>query len=183
MTNDPATDEGPADWQALPTTACTGGQVTVLDAGPASPYPSTCSIPATPGSIADVNVQLNRFSHTYPDDLDLLLVAPNGDNAIFMSDAGGSADKANCPLSIDDEAGTALPDWAGLACPGSYKPANYGSGDPFPAPGAGAERGRQPLHLRRRRAHRHWSLYVVDDQAQDTGRIASWRLTITIVPP
>ena len=62
----------------------TGGQVTVLDAGPASPYPSTCSIPATQGSIADVNVQLNRV-HTYPDDMDLLLVAPNGDNAIFMS--------------------------------------------------------------------------------------------------
>ena len=41
------------------------------------------------GSITDVNVQINGLSHTYPDDIDMLLVSPGGQNAIFMSDAGG----------------------------------------------------------------------------------------------
>ena len=41
------------------------------------------------GAISDVNVPLTGLSHTYPDDIDMLLVSPGGQNAIFMSDAGG----------------------------------------------------------------------------------------------
>ena len=182
LTNNPADDESP-DWQPSPTITCTGGQVTVLDAGPASPYPSTCSIPATPESIADVNVQLNRLSHTYPDDIDLLLVAPNGDNAIFMSDAGTLVDVLNCTLKIDDEAATKLPDTNGITCPGNYKPANHGAGDPFPAPAPAPSGAVNLSTFDGGTPSGTWSLYVVDDQAQDTGHIARWRLTITLAQP
>jgi len=182
LTNNPASDTDP-DWQPVPTTTCTGGPVTVMDAGPASPYPSTCSIPPMPGSIADVNVQLNRLSHTYPDDMDLLFVAPNGDNAIFMSDAGTLVDVVNCSLKIDDEAPTTLPDASGITCPGSYKPANHVAGDPFPVPAPIPSGDVKLSTFDGGPASGTWSLYVVDDMPLDTGRIASWKLTIAIVQP
>ena len=182
LTNNPALDTDP-DWQPFPTQTCTGGPVTVLDAGPASPYPSTCSIPPMRASIADVNVQLNRLSHTYPDDIDLLLVAPTGDNATFMSDAGTLVDVLNCTLTIDDEAATTLPDTNGIICPGTYKPANHGAGDAFPAPAPAPSGGVNLSTFDGGTPSGTWSLYVVDDQAQDTGHIASWRLTITLAQP
>ena len=63
------------------------------------------------GAISDVNVQINGLTHTYPDDIDMLLVSPDGQNAIFFSDAGGFTGAVNCDLTIDDQAGTALPDY------------------------------------------------------------------------
>ena len=57
----------------------------------ATPYPSTCVVSGLSGSIRDVNVQPHGLSHTYPDDIDMLLVSPDGQNAIFMSDAGGGS--------------------------------------------------------------------------------------------
>ena len=111
-----------------------GGAITINDAAPATPYPSNCVVSGMSGAITDVNVQFNGLSHTYPDDIDMLLVSPGGQNAIFMSDAGGSNELVNCDLTIDDQAAQSLPDTDGFTCPGSYQPANYEPGDPFPAP-------------------------------------------------
>ena len=154
-----------------------GGAITINDAGPATPYPSTCVVSGLSGSITDVNVQINGLSHTYPDDIDMLLVSPSGQNAIFMSDAGGSFDVVNCDLTIDDEAPAVLPDGSQLACPGSYQPANYEPGDPFPAP-APAPSGSVALStFDGGSPNGTWSLYVVDDAAADVGSITSWSLT------
>ena len=57
--------------------------------GPATPYPSNCVISGLGGTITDVNLELNGLSHTWPDDIDILLVGPGGQNAFVMSDAGG----------------------------------------------------------------------------------------------
>ncbi|TML11737.1 MAG: hypothetical protein E6G31_11125, partial [Actinobacteria bacterium] len=131
------------------------------------------------GTITDLNVQINGLNHTFPDDIDMLLVAPGGQNAIFMSDAGGGTDVVNCNLTLDDEAATALPDNTALTCPGSYQPANYEPGDPFPAP-APAPSGNVNLStFDGGTPNGTWSLYVVDDLAQDTGTITSWSLSIT----
>src|SRR6476646_733066 len=154
-----------------------GGAITINDAGPATPYPSTCVVSGLSGSITDVNVQINGLSHTYPDDIDMLLVSPSGQNAIFMSDAGGSFDVVNCDLTIDDEAPVVLPDGSQLACR-SYQPANYEPGDPFPAP-APAPSGSVALStFDVGSPNGTWSLYVVDDAAADVGSITSWSLTI-----
>ncbi len=47
--------------------------------GPASPYPSALSV-AGPrqGRVLDVNLQINNYSHTCAEDLDVLLVGPPG---------------------------------------------------------------------------------------------------------
>ena len=59
-------------------------------------------------------MQINGLSHTYPDDIDMLLVSPSGQNAIFMSDAGGSFDVVNCDLTIDDEAPVGASGWVAV---------------------------------------------------------------------
>src|SRR4051794_26984104 len=53
--------------------------------GAGSPYPSTLSVSGMLGSITKVTVNLSQLSHTYPDDIDVLLVAPGGQKSILMS--------------------------------------------------------------------------------------------------
>ena len=65
------------------------GRITIPEIGPADPYPSTCSISGLSGTITDVNLVLDGLSHYTPDDIDILLVGPQGQDAVVMSDAGG----------------------------------------------------------------------------------------------
>ncbi len=93
----------------------------------------------------------------------MLLVSPGGQNAIVMSDAGGSTDVVACNLTLDDEAPTQLPDFDAISCPGSYQPADYEAGDPFPAP-APTPSGNVALStFDGGPANGTWSLYIVDD--------------------
>ena len=62
--------------------------------GIANPYPSQIQVSGLrKGKIQDLNVHLNNLSHTFPDDIDVLLAATqiSGINAIIMSDVGGTS--------------------------------------------------------------------------------------------
>src|SRR6266480_1805446 len=63
--------------------------ITIPDSGAGTPYPSTINVSGTAGTISQVVVKLDGYTHTYPDDLDVLLVSPTGQKVIVMSDAGG----------------------------------------------------------------------------------------------
>ena len=137
--------------------------------GPADPYPSTCSISGLSGTITDVNLVLNDLSHTWPDDIDILLVGPQGQDAVVMSDAGDYPDAIFVDLTLDDQAATVLPDSDQLAT-GSYRPADYEPGDPFPAP-APTPTGNVPFGtFNGTNPNGTWSLYVVDDRALTSAR-------------
>ncbi|HMP84148.1 MAG TPA: S8 family serine peptidase, partial [Verrucomicrobiota bacterium] len=58
--------------------------------GPASPFPSTISVNGVTGTVSKVTVTLRSLSHTFPDDLDILLVGPGGQKTLLMSDCGGN---------------------------------------------------------------------------------------------
>ena len=58
--------------------------------------------------MAKLTVDLRSLSHTFADDIDILLVGPTGATAIIMSDAGGSWPIFNLNLTCDDNAATAL---------------------------------------------------------------------------
>ncbi|MFN9956450.1 MAG: proprotein convertase P-domain-containing protein, partial [bacterium] len=60
------------------------------------------------GTITDMSVTLEDISHTYPDDLDILLVGPTGAMVLLMSDAGGSWDLNNVTLTFDPNASSVL---------------------------------------------------------------------------
>ena len=84
--------------------------ITINDASPATPYPSNIAVSGLSGTILKVTVTLNGVSHTFPDDIDVLLVGPGG-NLIVMSDVGGSTAVAapGVNLTLDDAAGAGLP--------------------------------------------------------------------------
>lgn len=155
--------------------------IEIPDSGQTTPYPSEIGVSGLRGGIIrDVNLTLNGFSHTFPDDVDVLLIGPQGQNAIVMSDVGGGTDVSNIILKLDDAATAALPDKDQLQSR-SYQPNNHGpdGADAFPDP-APAPRGGESLAVfDGTRANGTWRLFVVDDAARDIGEMAGgWTLKI-----
>ena len=54
--------------------------------------------------VSKVTVSLDNFNHNLPDDVDMMLVAPNGRKVVLMSDAGGATPTGNINLTFDDSA-------------------------------------------------------------------------------
>jgi subtilisin-like proprotein convertase family protein len=168
-----------APASAAPFTASNGTPIVRSQAsqGPADPFPSTITASGLTGTVTDVTVTLPAFSHSWPADVDLMLVGPTGTNLVFMSDVGGSAGISNVDLTFSDSS-TAAPGFPLAA--GTYRPTNNGPGDvfstPAPAPSAqttfaGAFAGVDPNGA--------WQLFVQDDASGDQGSLAGWRLGIT----
>ncbi len=149
--------------------------------GPAVPYPSTISVAGVVGTVSKVTATLKSMNHTFPDDIDVLLVGPGGQKLLLMSDAGGSADLVNNTYTFDDAAASTLADGA-LNASGTYKPSNFGTGDTFPAPApVGPYPDPQLLSVFNGvNPNGTWSLYIVDDVGGDIGNVnMGWELNIT----
>jgi hypothetical protein len=146
--------------------------------GAATPYPATIDVSGLSGTTTDVNVTLHGVSHTFPDEVAVLLVGPSGHNVMLMSDAGGGQDLNGVDLTFDDEAGTRLPDGAGtLITTRSYRPtqgANSAvlvSSLPDPPAPAGPY-GTSLSVFDGTDPNGTYSLYVYDDSSGDAGQIA-----------
>jgi len=146
--------------------------------GPANPYPATINVSGLSGTFTDVDVAILGLTHTFPDDLDILLVAPGGQTLLLMSDAGGSSDIRNINLFFRDDTDASLPDSTALST-GNYAPTNFGAGDVFPAPAPAGPYGSTLAGLLGGNPNGDWRLFVNDDVGADTGSIRSWRLNIT----
>jgi subtilisin-like proprotein convertase family protein len=135
------------------------------------------------GPVSKVTVTLLTMNHTFPDDIDILLVGPTGQKMILMSDAGGSPDLINVTLTFDDAAPTGLPD-STLIAPGTYRPTNFGTGDTFPAPAPAGPYGSALSVFNGQNPNGTWSLFVNDDAGGDSGNISGgWRIGITTSSP
>jgi subtilisin-like proprotein convertase family protein len=155
--------------------------------GIADPYPSIINVSGLSGTIGDVNVTISGFSHTFPDDIDMLLVGPGGQKLILMSDAGGPHDVTNLTLTFDDE-GLSFPSNGNTLVSGLFKPVNYtgngGPNDVFPAPAPARPYGTLLSIFDGTNPNGDWRLFVFDDEGQDIGRIANgWSLEIATVVP
>ena len=158
------------------------GTITVPGAGPGSPYPSTIVVSNAVGSVSNVAVTLNNLNHTFPDDLDALLVSPSGQKVMLMSDAGGGGSLVNITLTIDDSASGLLQD-EGQIISSTVKPANFGGVPDVlsnPAPlgpyenSMSAFSGGTP--------NGNWSLFIEDDAGNDQGiLLGGWSLKITTI--
>ncbi len=86
--------------------------INIADNGPAIPaYPSTLNVTGTFGRITKVVVTLNGFTHSFPDDVGVLLVGPAGQKVRLMSDVGGNvAVVTPVNIPIDDRGAAFLPD-------------------------------------------------------------------------
>jgi subtilisin-like proprotein convertase family protein len=160
--------------------------------GAAVPYPSQISVQKQSGNITDVNLKLNGYSHTWPDDTGVLLVGPQGQKALIMSDAGGLDDTNAVDLTLDDEATSFLPENTQIF-PGTYKP-TQGTANPnfidnpvpadFLSPAPTGPYATSLSVFDNTNPNGTWALYVSDDTVFDVGQIASgWSLDITTASP
>jgi uncharacterized repeat protein (TIGR01451 family) len=150
-------------------------------AGPAvAPgYPSTIAVSGLDGSIIGMTVTLSGLSHNLPDNLDILLVGPDGKQVMLMSDAGGIDVLQGVNLTFADGA-AALPGGSQIAS-GTYRPSNYTPADSFPAPApAPAGGANYPTSLAAFNLtdpNGEWRLFAMEDGSSSTGSIAGWSLS------
>jgi subtilisin-like proprotein convertase family protein len=160
--------------------------INIRDNNTAEPYPSQISVSNLPqDKVTKVTVTLHNLSHTFSRDIDALLVGPQGQTVILMSDTGGpsgaSAVANNVTLTFDDAAAANLPANAALTS-GTFKPTNFefGTADAFPSPAPAAPWGSQLSAFNNVNPNGAWRLFIVDDEFGDSGAIAGgWTLNIT----
>jgi uncharacterized repeat protein (TIGR01451 family) len=157
-------------------------RINIPESGPAAPYPSTLLVSGLTGAVVQVRAVLTNLSHTFPDDLDILLVAPNGRSTLLMSDAGGENDITNVVLKFDDQALQFLPDNTQIFS-GTNRPTDYEPGDVFPAPAPAGPYGTNLSVFNGMDGNGTWSLYVLDDTAKDRGTLDGWSLEIATGDP
>ena len=73
---------------------------------PATPYPSSITVSGMTGLITDVDVLLFGVNHGIGQDIDMMLVGPNGQNIVVMSDVPtpGGFPINNANITFDDSA-------------------------------------------------------------------------------
>lgn len=201
---DGATDYGNVTY-TLPlgtmvtTTTTTFSNTTPLvipDSGASAPYGTTINVSGVPSTVTSARVTLNGLTHTFPGDLDVLLVSPTGRKFIVMSDVIGTSDwvAPGVNYTFDDSAAALLPASGNSPGSGSFKPTDYTSGDTFAAPAPagpyldpatvgsdtlttafGGAAGGNPNGV--------WTLYVMDDAAGDSGAMSGWSIQFTQTGP
>lgn len=150
------------------------------------PYPSIISPTFPRGTkVRDVNVTLRNYTHTWPDDVDVLLVHA-GTNRTIMSDVGGSLDVNNITIRLDDEASNGLLPDSGQLTAGAFQPTNAAPADTFafPAPDP-ASANTSLAGFDTLNARGAWKLFVVDEvPSADSGKFAGgWTVTIRAAVP
>jgi subtilisin-like proprotein convertase family protein len=142
--------------------------------GSATPYPSNVVVSGLTGKLSGVSVRLHGLTHTYPADIDMLLVGPNGDMCMLMSDVGGSAAVSNIDFAFTHNATLSV--GAPLINGSTYKPTDLEPGDPMPAPAPVGPYGTSLSVFNGKDPNGYWSLYIADDAASDVGTLTSWTL-------
>ncbi len=195
---DGATNHGTISYTFQLGTTSSSGQtfsnsaaITIPDSGSSTPYPSNITVAGAPTSISAATVTLSGFSHTFPADVDILLVSPTGRKFILLSDTGSGTDAVNANVTFSDAAGGPPT----TIVTGTFRPADTTSGDTFGAPApAGPYLSPAPVGSATLTSaftgvaggdpNGTWSLYVVDDAGGDLGSISGgWSLTLTSTTP
>ncbi|MCX6930166.1 MAG: hypothetical protein NT154_44195, partial [Verrucomicrobia bacterium] len=159
------------------------GLIAIPSFGAAAPYPSTNLVAGVVGTIAKASVTLSNINHTFPDDLDILLVGPGGQTVMLMSDAGGAAALVNVTLTFDSDAASSLPDSA-LITAGTWRPTDYEIGDLLPVPAPAGPYGTNLAVFNGQDPNGAWRLFVADDTDGHSGSIANgWVLQLVVTAP
>ena len=169
---------------STPLSFVNSAQITIPDSGPGTPYPSQILVSTTNGVVGRVTATLQRFTHSYPHDVNILLAGPSGQQMVLMAHVGGPYSVTNLVLAFDDAATNYLTETSlALAANQANHPTQVLPLDAFPGiPGkpSGANfsvfYGGNPNGI--------WSLYVYDDTPGNDGSIANgWTLGLTLVNP
>lgn len=149
--------------------------ITIRDNNTALPYPATIAVSGVSAPITKVTAILNGVSHTWPNDLGILLVGPGGQKIKLFGAAGGSTSLTGSVITFDDTAMASLPASGGVPS-GTYLPTDYASSQVFNSPAPAGPYGATLLPLAAS-PNGTWSLYVRDFADEDSGSISGgWSL-------
>ena len=157
-----------------PASFTNSANIVINASGPATPYPSNLVVSGMPSSgVAVSSVVLTGVTHTWGNDIDILLQSPTGQNVVLMSDVGGTVAVPNATYTFSD-AGPAMSITAANPT-GTYRPTNSDVLDNWPAPGPGAIAQATPtlaLFGSAANVNGAWKLFVFDDVGGDAGTIS-----------
>ncbi len=169
-----------------PATFTNSAAISIVDNAASSPYPSNITVSGLSGNKI-IKMNINGLTHTFPGDIDMLLVGPGGQKFVPMSDMGSGGDVSNINLVLRD--GAAGPLSTSQITAGEFQPGNTDTTtDVFPAPApaspynnpapAGVATFATTFGSDGATMNGTWSLYVRDDAGIDTGSISGgWGLT------
>jgi subtilisin-like proprotein convertase family protein len=139
--------------------------------------PSSLIVSGFDTPVADVDVTLVGLTHGQVNDLDILLIGPQGQSALVVSDVGSSA--GNVTLTLDDLAPEQISS-VGPMSSGAFQPTNFQSPDPFTSPAPASPKGTRLAVFNSTDPNGEWRLIIRDDTFGNTGTLAGgWSLRIT----
>ncbi len=155
--------------------------ISIPDHGPGSIYPLVINVSGLSGIVSKAVVNLNGLTHSFPHDVNVLLVSPAGNNVLLMSHAGAGYSVTNVNLTFDDTVGALLPLTSKLTN-GTYHAGAYTPAVAFPGPAPTGPFGADLSSVKWINPNGNWSLYVFDDTIGDAGNLnGGWTLTLTTV--
>ena len=176
------TETAPATFASNAAIDLPGGQPATSN-GPASPYPSTIAVSGLTGN-KSVKVEITGITHSFPGDLDFLLVGPGGQKFLMLSDSGGGGVVSNLTFTLSDAAAASASttQWS----TGNFKPTDTASSsaDVFTEPGGtfvsaaptGSGTFASVFGTAASGMNGTWNLYIIDDTSRDVGTMAGWKM-------
>ncbi|QGQ99795.1 hypothetical protein EHS13_35500 [Paenibacillus psychroresistens] len=166
------------------TSTSTFSNFTTIDiptAQTAIPYPSLINVSGLVGIVTKATVTLHALNSLRPEEYDILLVGPQGQNVYLMASAGGDAVVINQTVTFDDSAATMIPN-AGPLVTGTFQPSVYPPTITFPAPAPTPPYSTLLNAFNGTNPNGTWRLFIVDDIDQiSSGNVAGgWTLTLTV---
>lgn len=122
--------------------------------------------------IESLQFEIADLSHSHPEDLDIWLLSPFGDDIKLMGDAGNGFAVEGVTLTFRDDSSEVLPDETQIFT-GTYQPAGLASGRDGGLGSLLQSNGGFPLP---------WYLLVIDDDPSGTGSFGSFTLSGTYTP-
>jgi hypothetical protein len=150
--------------------------------GSTSPYPSAITVNGMDGVVTGVRATLSGINASSPEDLEIVLSAPDGRNTLLMSRTCVPPPAlTGVAFTFDEAAGSTL---AAMNCAnssGTFKPTSYGTPSPLFAPGPQPP---YPVSLSTfggGLANGSWRLWVFERAVQplDSSIAGGWSLDLT----
>ncbi|MFN8675856.1 MAG: Ig-like domain-containing protein [Thermomicrobiales bacterium] len=139
--------------------------------------PSSILVSGFNTPIADIDVTLVGLTHGLVNDLDILLLGPQGQSALLVSDVGSSA--SNVTLTMDDQAPDQISS-VGPMSTGTFQPTNFQTPDSFAAPAPASPKGSLLAVFNSTDPNGEWRLIIRDDSLGNAGTLAGgWSMRIT----
>ena len=146
-------------------------------------FPSVLNVSKLNGYVTDVRVTLNNFTHTFPQDVCVMLVNPdNTVGVVLMAHAGGGDDQTGARFIFDDKGAEAPAFGVALQSGRKYKPMSLGTAPIWNLNTSGLTITNRFAGFTGGTPNGDWKLYVMDDANPDQGSIGSWLLAIETSP-